>query len=222
RGTYGMLRDAGVIDAALEQQLTTERTRKTLIERVMLAYLWNEEALDSPRIAHLFDRGLVDDLEVASWFLSSVRGGELTQLHMEKIIAFWDKCVSWAEAQVAVPEKLLSSLASLAWSLSSAEGRQGELLLAVAPFADIVGHATHEFLKELLRLAEVSPAQIAAVLGTMVETYSRTYDYEGVMKALITRLAELGQRPVALQYCERLRHVDGIPELFKELRDAAP
>lgn len=222
RGTYGMLRDAGVIDAALEQQLTTERTRKTLIQRVMLAYLWDEEALDSPRIAHLFDRGLVDDLEAAGWFLSSVRGEELTQSQIAKIIAFWDKCVSWAEAQAGAPEKLLSTLASLAWSLSGAEGRQGELLLAVAPFADIAGHATHEFLKELLRLAEVSPVQIAAVLGTMVETYSRTYDYEGAMKALITRLAELGQRPVALDYCERLRHVDGLPELFRKLHDAGP
>jgi hypothetical protein len=38
----------------------------------------------------------------------------------------------------------------------------------------------------------------------------------------ITRLAELGQRPVALQYSERLRHVDGIPELFQKLRETGP
>lgn len=81
-------------------------------------------------------------------------------------------------------------------------------------------HGTHEFLKELLRLAGNSPAEIATVLGALVKTYRRAYDYQGVMKALIGRLAELGQRAAALRYCELLRDVEGIPELFTKLRDA--
>jgi hypothetical protein len=38
------------------------------------------------------------------------------------------------------------------------------------------------------------------------------------MKSLIAKL-ERGQRQLALQYCEQLREVDGIPELFIKLRD---
>jgi hypothetical protein len=39
------------------------------------------------------------------------------------------------------------------------------------------------------------------------------------MKSLIAKLAERGQRQLALQYCEQLREVDGIPKLFTKLRD---
>lgn len=92
------------------------------------------------------------------------------------------------------------------------------MLLAVAPYAGI-GHGTHEFLKELIRLADISPGAVAAVVGALIKTYRRTYDYEGAMKSLIAKLAERGQRQLALQYCEQLREVDGIPELFIKLRD---
>jgi hypothetical protein len=57
------------------------------------------------------------------------------------------------------------------------------------------------------------------VVGALIKTYRRTYDYEGAMKSLIAKLAERGQRQLALQYCEQLRKVDGIPELFIKLRD---
>ena len=60
------------------------------------------------------------------------------------------------------------------------------------------------------------------VVGSMVKSYTRMYDYESVMKSLLSRLAELGERPLALQHCEQLRHVDGIPELFTQLRNAGP
>jgi len=77
---------------------------------------------------------------------------------------------------------------------------------------------THEFLKELIRLVEVSPSSIAAVFGELIKTYDRGYDYENVVKTLIARLAQLGQKPAALKYCEQLRDVDGVPELFVKLR----
>ena len=39
------------------------------------------------------------------------------------------------------------------------------------------------------------------------------------MKSLIAKLAERGQGLLALQYCEQVREIDGIPELFIKLRD---
>jgi hypothetical protein len=54
----------------------------------------------------------------------------------------------------------------------------------------------------------------------LIETYQPTYDYQGVMKALVERLAALGQRPAALDLCVRLRNVDGMPKLFAKLRAA--
>jgi len=217
RRTYVMLRDARVIDAALRLQLKDRAPREKLIEQVVLGYLWNEEAIDSPRLSYLFDSNLIDDLEIASWFLWRVRGERLSTEQVAKIIAFWDRCIAWAQSQPNPPAKLLSSLATLAWSLRDAEGRNRELLLAVAPHVTI-GHTSHEFLKELVRLVEVSPDEISEVLGKLIETYEPAYDYEGVVKTLVARLAELGQRPAALAYCGRLRSVNGMRELFEELR----
>jgi hypothetical protein len=94
-----------------------------------------------------------------------------------------------------------------------------ELLLAVARHAG-ADHGTHEFLEELTRLVEVSPAAVAVVVGAMVKTYTPTYDFEGRFRTLLSRLAELGQRQLVLQCCEQLRHVDGIPELFTQVRNA--
>ena len=216
---YVMLRNAGVINAALPLDAKGRETRKMLIERIMLAYLWGEEQLDSPRITFLFDHGLVDDLQAAAWFLWSIRGETLPDDMVAKIVAFWDRCVTWAQAQPTPPDKFMGTLATLAWTLKDAEGRNGELLLAVAPYAGD-DHGTHDFLKALRKLAEVSPSAVAAVVGAMLKTYAATYDYKGLLKSLLSRLAELGQRQLVLRYCEELRQVEGIPELFAQLRAA--
>jgi hypothetical protein len=73
--------------------------------------------------------------------------------------------------------------------------RHRELLLAVAPYTGI-GHGSHEFLKELIvRLRRRNEIADRETGGTGPET-------------------------AAVQYCELLREVDGIPELFIKLRDS--
>jgi hypothetical protein len=72
--------------------------------------------------------------------------------------------------------------------------RHRELLLAVAPYTGI-GHGSHEFLKELIvRLRRRNEIADRETGGTGPET-------------------------AGVQYCELLREVDGIPELFIKLRD---
>jgi hypothetical protein len=51
----------------------------------------------------------------------------------------------------------------------------------------------------------------------MLETHGPSYDYQNQLKSLIARLAELGQRPAALKYCNRLRNLPGMAELFDKL-----
>jgi hypothetical protein len=219
KSIYVMLRDAGIIAAALRTDLKGRESRKHLIERVMLAYVWDVEKLESPQISYLYENNLVEDLEAASWFLWTIRdeNERLTDEQVGKVVAFWDKCVTWAQTQSSPPAKLYASLATLAWALKDASGRSRDLLLAVAPYAAIQ-HSTHEFLKQLQRLVEKDPVDVSAVVGKLLETYRPTFDYQGRMKALVERLAELDQRPAALDYCDKLRDLEGIRELQNKLR----
>lgn len=158
-------------------------------------------------------------IEAASWFLWSIRGEELSAKQIRKVVQFWDKCVTWAESLPAPPSALMSSLGALAWSLEDAAGRHRELLVAAAPHLG-VHHSTHEFLGELLRLVKVSPADVSVVLGKVLEGSEPFYDYQDRLKSLVGELAERGQRPAALEYCNRLWNVSGMPELFAKLTAA--
>jgi hypothetical protein len=216
RRTYRMLRDAGVLDAALLLEAHGRETRKKLIERVVVGYLWAEEDLDSPRMTALFRADGGGDLEAASWFLWTVRGEALAPDQLSRLISFWARSVEWSRAQPAPASALLSSLSMLAWALPDAQGEHAALLAAVAPHVN-AHHGAHEFLKQLRRLVDSSAHEVAEVLSSLITNYQPVYDFKGEMKALIRRLADLGERAAALDFCERLRDVPGMRELFAEL-----
>lgn len=83
-------------------------------------------------------------------------------------------------------------------------------------------HRLYDFVLELTRLVEVSRDGVAQVLDKIIETHPEPfYDHEDRLKTLIERLFMLGDRPRALAFCDRLRNVKGMPELFRELRARA-
>src|SRR5262249_19131118 len=150
-----------------------------------------------------FDNNLSDAIQTAAWFLSSLKDDKLTSENTARVVAFWDRCIVWATTQSIPPGKVLAGLSSLAWALSDAVGRNRELLLAVAPF--VGAHNTDAFLEELLRLVEVSPAEVSNIVAKLLETYQPAFDYRDYVRSLIERLAELGQRAAALEFCVKLR-----------------
>ena len=93
-----------------------------------------------------------------------------------------------------------------------------ELLLVVAPHVHI-HHAAYEFLEELNRLVEVSPAEVRAVLAKFIETHEPFYDYKNLMQKLVSRLAELGFRSDAITFCNELRSMPGLQDLFMKLTE---
>jgi hypothetical protein len=123
RRHYVMLRDAGILDRALRLNLKGRDTRKELIERIGLGYLWGEETLHSPRLEYMFDGERVEDLEAAAWFFWTVRDEKLSEEQFARDIAFWDKCVTFSAALSKPPAKLMAALGNLAWALPNAAGR---------------------------------------------------------------------------------------------------
>ena len=216
RKTYRMLRDAGVMDAALRHEFKDQHGREKLLERLTLGYLWEEEALDSPRFAYLFDSNRTEDFELINVFLWSNRGGTLKTEQVVLIVNYWRRCLTWAEQLATPPTKVLSSLSGLTAFLETAAEENLDLLLAVAPYVD-VHHGAYEFIDDLNRLVEVSPADVRTVLAKFIDTHEPFYDYKNRMETLVRRLADLGFRPDAIGFCNKLHSMSSMADLYYEL-----
>lgn len=216
RSTYRLLRDAGVMDAALRFEIKGQHGREKLLERLTLGYLWEEETLDGDRFTYLFDAGREEDFMSVNFFLWSVRGESLESGQVERIVSYWQRCVDWARTCSTPPSRLLGDLSRLAPFLESAAGGSRELLLAVAPHVD-VHRNPYEFLDELRRLVERYPAEVCSVLAAFVDAHEPFHDYRDTMRNLVSRLAERGLRKEAIGFCDKLRAMPGLAELFREL-----
>lgn len=217
---YALLVQHGIIDRALRLELKGRNAREKLLERIGAAYLWGEETLDAPRIAHIFDTGRAEDLEVIARVFWIVRNEPLRPEQKQRILAFWERCVTWTKRQREAPARLLSFLSLLAVYVTTVEKREQELLKTVAPYVHI-GHEAYEFIAELLRLAPTNPAEVTAVLEKMIAARAPDYDYEDRLRALLRTLAEKGQRDQVILMAERLRQLPGIQELYDELTTIA-
>lgn len=212
RRSYRMLRDAGVLDAALRLDLKGRHSREKLMERIAVGYLWGEDALDSSRFKFIFDSDRAEDLEQINFFFWTIRGEKLEDEQLKRIMAYWKRCLEWAATQSTPPAKVLSSLSGLAAFLPTAAGENAELLAAVAPYVNI-HHGVYDFLKELQRLAETNAAEVIIVLRKFVETHEPFYDYEDRMRTLVSRLPCRGDRQYQQQRESKdplhLRHLSG-------------
>lgn len=220
RRIYGLLVDNGIIDRALLLELKGRYAREKLIERIALAYLWGDEELDSSRFSFFFRSGGIGDLEQATHFFWSVSGDNLSADQKERILRFWERCIEWAKNVAESPAALLSALSKLSCYLKSANGREGDLLQAVAAYV-AVNHNAEHFVEELSRFVEENPDRVSAILGSVLSTYQPFFDYEDRLKSLLIRLAEKGLKVDALKYVEQLRDLKGMQELFNSLTRGA-
>jgi len=220
RSIYALLLEHAVLDRALRLDLKRRQARERFIERIALAYLWGDEQLNSPRFSYLFESGRIKDLQNASGFFYSVRGQELTEEQIERILCFWEECVGWAKVLTEPPKSLLSELSRLICYVITLADREVSLLSAVAHYVK-VGHNADIFIEELDRLVEQYPEKVSFVLGKVLEFYEPDYDYEDRLKKLLIKLAQNGRRDDVLLYADRIGKLPGIDQLFKQLTEGA-
>jgi hypothetical protein len=221
RKVYRLLRDNGVLDAALRLDLKGRNGHEKLMERVAVGYLWGEDTLDSSRFKFIFESKAEDALAQINFFFWTIRGEKLKEDQVQRILQYWRRCLDWADSLPTPPIKLLSSLSGLASFLPDASGEKYDLLLNTAPYVH-EHHGAYDFLKELRRLVEGSPKEVCTVLRRFIDTHEPMYDYEDRMRKLVARLAELGHRAEAIEFCDRLRSLPGLYELFLELTAKPP
>ena len=216
RPIYALLLESGVIDRALRLDLRGRHAREKLIERVAVAYLWADEELSDARFSFLFEAERMQDLQCATHYFWSVSVETLSDDQRARILCFWERCIEWAETAAESPTALISALSRLSVYLKSAEGREGDLLFAVAPHVAVDHNAEH-FVEELVRFVDESPERVNVILGTLLRTYQPLFDYKDHLKSLLIQLADKGYRDDILRYAEQLRDVQGMQELFNRL-----
>ncbi len=216
RSVYALLAEPGILDRALGYDLKGRGGREKVLERIAAAYLWGEEALESTRFSHIFDSGHIEDLETVTRVLWMVRGETLSKEQRDRVFQYWNRCIEWSGHLSEPPMQLFSSLSLLSCYLTTADGRERELLEAVAPYVQI-GHNAYEFVDQLVRLVETSPEGVSAVLSKMIKARVPDFDYNDQLKALLHALADKGKKQDVISHAERLRSLPGMQELFDGL-----
>ena len=216
RHVYQLLREANIIDRALDAKLRGRDVREKLVERILLAFMWNEESIDSPRMTFSFIHGIVGDLRAAASFLWMIRDDQLTEEQRDRVIEYWAACNDWAATREGPLEELFDALGHLAWALRDVEGHKLELLLAVVPHM-VHRHNIYELLKELNRLVTVSPSGVGTVLRSIVDTNRPVYDYKDRLKTLIRGLSSAGEPQVAIYCANKLITLPGMDKIYERL-----
>ena len=216
RPLYEVLTKYRVVDRALSLALKGRDTREKVLGRIAGGYLWGIETLDGPRFEHIFKHATPKDIETLTWVFWTVRDEELKPEQREGIIAFWERAIEWSNRQSQRPEQTLSQLSLLAAHVSSVGERELALLEAVAPYVS-EGYNHYEFVDELLRLPPDNHEGILAVTSKMLQSHVPDYDYEDRLRQLLALLASKGHREAVLLEAERVRHLPGIQELYKDL-----
>ncbi len=221
RSTYKLLKDREVVERALRFGMARRQARERLVERVTLAYLWGDETLDLPPFSMLFESERQSDLQTAAGFLWGVSNQKLPDPQVEKVVEFFMRAVKAGSERKPVAGELLSTLSRLAIFLHNVSAKEEELLLTVAPFVN-VGYHADEFIEQLSRLADASPAAVSKVLERTLDAYRPFHDYEDHLRILIEKLAAAGLRADAMGYADKLKHLPGFLELYARLIGATP
>ena len=216
RRIYQLLSSKGVFADALSVNLDARHGRDRVVEWVSLAYLWDDEELDSPIVQGIFSSG-ASDLETMAAFFWRVRADKLTDKQVKKILAFWDLCLAWSQSQERFPEQLMARLSRLSSYLKTLDAEGKKLLLAVVPYVHS-DYSTDHMVEELARLVDSNPSAAAEILECMLDASAPTYDLDDKLQKLIEKLATLGLRAEAIRCAEKVRQsLPGMLSLYKRL-----
>lgn len=219
KSNYLMLLDAGIIDAAQRRYQGKTKFKNRLVERIALAYLWGIEALRSPLFDWWFASEDVAALRVISHFFWSVRNQELSDTQVLRILEFWRFCVDYSQDRIGSCQTLLSSLGRLIGYLDQINEEDEIRLLLIASYV----HTEHNqdwFIRDLGHLSVASPHAVYRIVNKALDARVPAFDFQDEIKSIIRNIASHSSREDALRLIDRLRHIQGMSELFDEVSKA--
>jgi hypothetical protein len=216
RPLYQLLTSHTVFADALATKLEDKSGRERVIEWIGLAYLWNDEQLESSIIRTIFAAGVADVETLADLFWQ-VRRDELSDGQVERVLAFWERCVAWVKERSERPEHFMARLSRLSPYIKKLDDRTRPLLSAVIPYVH-TDYGTDQMVEELTRLMDTDATGVAALLEQMLDSSAPNFDLDDKLKKLIEKLASLGLRAEAIRCTEKVRRtLPGMLDLYKKL-----
>ena len=93
KSVFEGLVNSGAVDWALRKDMKGAYARESLLQRIGLAYLWDQEQLGGPRFSYLFSSHKTSDLEVVALYFWQVHDQLLPEVQTEGILLFWERCI---------------------------------------------------------------------------------------------------------------------------------
>lgn len=219
---FKLLKETGVLDIAIRTDIGTDRARARLMERLALAYLWGDEAIDSDNFNHILTLDHVDDIKEMSDFFGSAHSDQLEDDQVERVFVFWEKSIECIGDAIKEPNEaislLLSSLSKLSCYVKEIDERLFPLLEATAPFAPD-NYSTDTFIKALTNMVEATPQKVLLLLNVLLTTYKPNYDHRAKLEYLVNKLFELGCQADAIKVANQLRHLPNFRILYEKLNN---
>ncbi|WP_157785823.1 hypothetical protein [Bradyrhizobium liaoningense] len=216
RPIYQLLAAHNEFAEALAARLEDKNGRERVVEWVGLAYLWNDEQLDSSIVRAIFAAG-VEEIEILAELFWRVRRDELTDVQIDRVLAFWERCLAWSKERGTISEHLMARLSRLSPYIKKLDDRTMPLLMAVVPHVH-ADYGSDQMVEELTRLVDTDPPGAASLLEKMLDSSAPTFDLDDKLKKLIEKLARLGLRAEAIRCTEKVRRtLPGMLDLYKKL-----
>jgi len=216
---FKLLKETGVLDIIVRTDKGTDQARARLMERLALAYLWGDEAIDSGNFKHIFTLDHVGDLKEMSDFLGRAHSDQLEEDQVERVFVFWEKSTEIIGDAIKEPTEaislLLASLSKLSCYVKGIDERLFPLLEAVAPFAH-TSYNTNTFIKALTNMVEVTPQKVLLLLNALLTNYKPNYDHKRNLEYLVNRLFVLDCQTEAIKVANQLRHLPRFIRLYEK------
>lgn len=200
---YKILKHADVPRLALKNEFLRGSPRERLIERIALAYIWGEEALDGPCIEEMFSTNRIDDLIELASTVSRWANEKLKAEQVARAKALASKCIYFGLEDVA-SRKMLLAIASrfISFVLKPAD-EDMHWLLAVTPFSHNSRGESY-FLKALDAMASADALKALSVFEIFLLDYEFSYDFRDHLPSIVRKLNASGLHLEAIKIVNQL------------------
>jgi hypothetical protein len=187
---YRYLKDNGHFLRALDDEYLGSTTKQRIIQNIGVAFLANFEDIEDEDslIKVLISRGSYDELSHLIWFFWTQRNKKDERVK-SKIFELWPRVLEVTDTSSKDGRRLASQLCHWSAFVGQMNSQSRNLLLAVAPFAD-VAHNAYEMLRNIAVISARQPFEAHEIWMRMLEFATPDYPQEAIQEILRNLVAQ--------------------------------
>lgn len=189
---HSIFKAKGFYTSLLDDSNLSDTIKGRYIEYICISHIQKVDTLgdDDSLLQLLLRRNKENELSKVIWFLWSIRDQDI-DMTKELVFALWPNLVQLIEQQAGERNPLASKLASWAEYLEELNDQNKHWLIAVAPYIND-DYNGMSFMKELARLSEVHPLDVADIWKVTLSKPFYMYELEP-LETIFNNLISLGQ-----------------------------